>query len=61
MKNVGVIVSENFQFLEVKFSIYFNRSVFIMALLCRKPIQEVTNFVSFFKNGGKSTKCIKPF
>ena len=30
MKIIGVFVSENFQFLEVKFSIYLNRSVFVM-------------------------------
>ena len=30
MKNIGIFVSENFQFLEVKFSIYLNRSVFVM-------------------------------
>ena len=30
MKNIGVFVSENFQFLEVKFSIYLNKSVFVM-------------------------------
>ena len=30
MKNIGVFVSENFQILEVKFSIYLNRSVFVM-------------------------------
>ena len=30
MKSIGVFVSENFQFLEVKFSIYLNRSVFVM-------------------------------
>ena len=29
-KNIGVFVSEKFQFLEVKFSIYLNRSVFVM-------------------------------
>ena len=33
MKNVRVFLSENFQFLEVKFSIYLNRRVFVM---CRK-------------------------
>ena len=32
MKNIGVFVSENFQFLEVKFSIYLNRSVSVMVL-----------------------------
>ena len=30
MKNIEVFVSENFQFLEIKFSIYLNRSVFVM-------------------------------
>ena len=30
MKNIGDFVSENFQFLEVKFSIYLNRCVFVM-------------------------------
>ena len=32
MKNIRVFVSENFQFLEVKLSIYFNRCVFVMNL-----------------------------
>ena len=30
MKNIRVFLSENFQFLEVKFSIYLNRRVFVM-------------------------------
>ena len=30
MKNIRVFLSENFQFLEVIFSIYLNRSVFII-------------------------------
>ena len=30
MKNVRVFLSENFQFLEVKFSMYLNRHVFVM-------------------------------
>ena len=30
MKNISFFLSENFQFLEVKFSIYLNRCVFIM-------------------------------
>ena len=35
MKNIRVFVSENFQFLEVKFSIYLNRRVVVMSwLLC---------------------------
>ena len=31
MKNIRVFLSESFQFLEVKFSIYLNRRVFVMA------------------------------
>ena len=30
MKNIRVFLSENFQFWEVKFSIYLNRHVFVM-------------------------------
>ena len=30
MKNIRVFLSENFQFLEAKFSIYLNRRVFVM-------------------------------
>ena len=30
MKNIRDFLSENFQFMEVKFSIYLNRRVFIM-------------------------------
>ena len=30
MKNIRVFLSENFQFLEVRFSIYLNRHVFVM-------------------------------
>ena len=29
MKNIGVFLSEDFQFLEVKFSVYLNRGVFV--------------------------------
>ena len=31
MKNIKSFLSENFQFLVVKFSIYLNRRVFVMA------------------------------
>ena len=31
MKNIRVFLLENFQFLEVKFSIYLNRHVFVMS------------------------------
>ena len=30
MKNIRVFLSENFQFLEVKLSVYLNRHVFVM-------------------------------
>ena len=30
MKNIGIFLSENFQFLEMKFSIYLDRRVFVM-------------------------------
>ena len=30
MKNISFFFSENFQFLEVRFSIYLNRHVFVM-------------------------------
>ena len=31
MKNIRVFSAENFQFLEIKFSIYLNRRVFVMS------------------------------
>ena len=34
MKNIRVFLSENFQILEVKFSIYLNRRVFVMMFAC---------------------------
>ena len=30
MKTIGVFLSKNFQFLEVKFSLHLNRRVFVM-------------------------------
>ena len=33
MKNIGVFLSENFEFLEMKFSMYLNRRVFVMLVL----------------------------
>ena len=44
MKNIKVFLSENFQFLEMKFFIYLNRRVFVMIIkstnlliLCKAP------------------------
>ena len=31
MKNIRVFLSENFQFLEAKFSMYLNRRIFVIA------------------------------
>ena len=53
MKNISFL-SENFQFLEVKFSIYLKRHVFVMyLLLCEKICQlfigarlKLTTFIS---------------
>ena len=35
-ENIRVFLSENFQFLEVKFSIYLNRCAFVMCLHSEK-------------------------
>ena len=40
MENIGVFVSENFQFLEMKFSIYWNRSVYVMQVSFRYIVQD---------------------
>ena len=51
MKNIRVFLSEKFQFLEVKFSIYLNRRVFVMRSLLlfmnRLNVTEATILVSF--------------
>ena len=46
MKNIGVFVSENFQFLEVKFSIHLNRSVFVMHRLTAVDRDIITAHIS---------------
>ena len=38
MKNIGFFLSENFQFLEMKFSMYLNRRVFVMIHLDGIPL-----------------------
>ena len=40
MKNIRFFFPENFQFLEMKFSIYFNRPVFVMRLYLTSFITE---------------------
>ena len=40
MKNIRVFLSENFQCLEVKFSIYLNRRVFAMQISMVRKILE---------------------
>ena len=41
MKNIRFFLSENFQFLEVKFSIYMNRRVFVMLYLEDAVVDQV--------------------
>ena len=43
MKKYQSFLSENFQFLEMKFSIYLNRRVFVMSS-ARPPASVVTGF-----------------
>ena len=58
MKNIRVFLSKNFQFLEVKFSIYLNRRVFVMKtyhktiqpLLSLRMIRRRLHIVTFHKN-----------
>ena len=38
MKNIRIFLSENFPFLVVKFSIYLNKCVFVMAATKRIPV-----------------------
>ena len=49
MKNIRVFLSENFQFLVVKFSVYLNRHVFVMTLksLSKTEAGEVQSFHYF--------------
>ena len=51
MKNIGVFLSENFQFLEVKSSIFLSRHVFIMS----KVWEEMLSFWKrpLFRREGK--------
>ena len=38
MENIRIFLSENFRFLAVKFSVYFNRRVFVMSENARQMI-----------------------
>ena len=44
MKNIRVFLSENFKFLEVKFSIYLNRRVFVMKRKEYAPLGQILYF-----------------
>ena len=46
MKNIRGFLSENFQFLGVKFSIYLNRHVFIMYTVCSGLSVQILTVVS---------------
>ena len=49
MKNIRTVLSENFQFLVVKFALYLNRHVFVMKLLVKllHPIGKVNSLALF--------------
>ena len=55
MKNVRVFLSENSQFLEVKFSIYLNRRVFVMITIPILPLLYNSFFLSFTLYSKKHT------
>ena len=50
MKNITVFVSENFKFLEEKFSIYLNRRVFVMVK--HKDVHSHIKCLFIFQNLG---------
>ena len=52
MKNIRVFLPENFQFLEMKFSIYLNRHVFVM------KGSEISISISKNKQRSKKSKCV---
>ena len=51
MKNIRVFLSENFQFLMVKVSIYLNRLVFVMGLSKSTVLSEHAHFAYVRKDG----------
>ena len=56
MKNVRVFLSENFQFLELKFSIYLNRRVFVMVRSRQAVLEKkfmITRFYTCIQPRGK--------
>ena len=57
MKNIRGFLSENFQFLEVKFSIYLNRHVFVMLWIAKgsKDCDQTTRNV--FSRCGSYISC----
>ena len=56
MKNIRVFLSENFQFLEVKFSIYLNRRVLVM-----KYISSYSPYFAKVLHVPIHKKCINAF
>ena len=61
MKKYQSFLSKIFQFLEVKFSIYLNRHVFVMrGFGMQEGKQKSRILCPLKKNGVKSVSCIKP-
>ena len=44
MKNIRIIISENFHFLVIKFLVYLNRNVFIIANQIGRVMQNVKTY-----------------
>ena len=55
MKKYSRFLSENFKFLEVKFSVYLNRRVFVMHSFCGEIRKLLTGIFLF---SGALHKCV---
>ena len=53
MKNISVFLSEKFRLLEVKFSIYLNRRVFVMGYFLQKKNKSKCRLLIFFTQHAK--------
>ena len=58
MKNIGRFLSENFQFLQVNFSIYLNRRVFVMKNERLTEILQADRFFDLLNLSWMKKKCL---
>ena len=62
MKNITVLfLSENFQFLEVKFSIYLNRRVFVMMKKLSKELGRIKGTLANSVGPDQGLYCLHKF